>query len=186
VLPERWPGVWQGPGMETWDALRARRNVRAFTDEPITGDELDRVLEAAWRAPSASNRQLWAFIAITDPATLDGMAETWRGASWVGGAPAGIALLHPVDPDDDGGSDRRREVMQYDLGQATLSIMVAAADLGLASGQASVMDQDRAREVLGFPEGWRCSWVVALGHPADRPLRPIAKPFDEVVHRDRW
>jgi hypothetical protein len=29
-----------------------------------------------------------------------------------------------------------------------------------------------------------------LGYPADRPLRPIAKPdrrpFDEVIHRDHW
>ena len=35
-----------------------------------------------------------------------------------------------------------------------------------------------------------CAWLIALGYPADRPLRPIRRPnrrpFDEVVHRDRW
>jgi hypothetical protein len=32
--------------------------------------------------------------------------------------------------------------------------------------------------------------MLALGYPADRPLRPLTKinrrPFDEVVHRGRW
>src|SRR5690242_3026565 len=44
-------------GMETWDAIRARRNVRSFEERPIPSEELDRILEAGWRSPSASNRQ---------------------------------------------------------------------------------------------------------------------------------
>jgi len=175
--------------MELWDVIRARRNVRAFTDESVSEDALVRVMEAAWRTPSASNRQLWSFILCTDPAVITGLSETWQGASWVGRAPAAVALLNPKDPDGDGNT-RRRELMQYDLGQATMSIMLAAADLGIGSGQAGVMDQAKAREVLGYPDDWYCGWVVALGHPADRPLRPIVKPnrkpFDEVVRHDRW
>jgi nitroreductase len=175
--------------METWDALRARRNVRAFRDEPIPDDALDRIMEAAWRTPSGSNRQLWAFILCTDPDVVLGLSETWQGASWIGAAPAAIALLNPKDPDDDG-NVKMREVMQYDLGQVTMSIMLAAADLGIGSGQAGILDQARARDVLEFPADWYCGWVVALGHPADRPLRPIKKPnrkpFDEVAHRNHW
>ena len=171
--------------METW----ARRNVRAFTDEPIAADALDRIVEAAWRTPSGSNRQLWAFVVCTDPAVIAGLSETWQGASWVGKAPAAIALLNPKDPDGDGNA-LMRSVMQYDLGQATMSIMLAAADQGIGSGQAGIMNQSKAREVLDFPGDWYCGWVVALGRPADRPLKPIMKPNrkprEEVVHRDRW
>jgi nitroreductase len=80
--------------------------------------------------------------------------------------------------------------MQYDLGQATMSIMLAAADLGIGSGQAGVMDQAKARGLIAFPDDWYCGWVIGLGHPADRPLRPIErpnrKPFAEVVRRERW
>jgi nitroreductase len=175
--------------MELWDVIRSRRNVRSFTDESVSDEALDRVMEAAWRTPSASNRQLWSFILSTDPVVIHGLSETWQGASWVGRAPAAVALLNPKDPDGDGNA-RRRELMQYDLGQVTMSIMLAATDFGLGSGQAGVMDQDKAREVLGYPEDWYCGWVVAIGHPADRPLRPIVKPnrkpFDEVVRRDHW
>jgi nitroreductase len=175
--------------METWDAIRARRNVRAFTDDPVSPDALDRIMQAAWRTPSGSNRQLWAFVLSTDPGVIAGLSETWEGASWIGAAPAAIALLNPKDPDGDANT-KMREVMQYDLGQVTMSIMLTAADLGIGSGQAGIMSQARAREVLQFPQEWFCGWVVALGHPADRALQPIKvpnrKPFGEVVHHDRW
>jgi nitroreductase len=68
--------------------------------------------------------------------------------------------------------------------------MLAAADLGIGSGHSAVADQEQARRVLGFPEGCFAAYLIGLGHPADRPLRPLTKvnrrPFDEVVHWHRW
>jgi nitroreductase len=37
--------------METWDAIRARRNVRSYLPEPVPKDDLERIAEAGWRAP---------------------------------------------------------------------------------------------------------------------------------------
>jgi nitroreductase len=72
----------------------------------------------------------------------------------------------------------------------TMSIMLAAADLGIGSGHASVGDQDLARSILGVPEDRECAILVALGFPAGRPLRPLNRPnrraIEDVVHRDRW
>jgi nitroreductase len=69
-------------------------------------------------------------------------------------------------------------------------MMLAATDLGIGSGHSSVADQEQARKVLGFPDGHIAVYLIGLGHPADRPLRPLVKvnrrPFDEVVHWDRW
>lgn len=48
--------------METWDAIRSRRNVRAYERRPIAAADLDRILEAARRTPSASNRQRWDLV----------------------------------------------------------------------------------------------------------------------------
>jgi nitroreductase len=71
-----------------------------------------------------------------------------------------------------------------------MSIMLAAADLGVGSAHAGVQDQELARRLLGFPEDRFCAVLVSLGVPADRPLAPIGRPdrrpFDEVVHRGRW
>jgi nitroreductase family protein len=46
-------------GMETWDAIRARRNVRQYSGQPIAREDLERVCEAGRRAPSAGNWQPW-------------------------------------------------------------------------------------------------------------------------------
>ena len=171
--------------METWDAIRARRNVRSYKPEPVPAADLDRIAEAGWRAPSASNRQHWDFIIVTDPEQLKALSTVWRGAGHIAGAAAAIALVVPQVDDD-----HTFVVDRYDLGQATYAIMVAATDLGLGTGHSSVEDQDRAREILGVPADHDVAYLIGVGYPADRPLKPIIRPnrrpFDEVVHHGRW
>ncbi len=168
--------------METWDAIRARRNVRSFEDRAIPDEDLDRILEAGRRSASASNSQPWDFVVVTDRDQLIDLSTVWRGAGHVAGSAATIALVAGV-PDN----ERR---LAYDLGQATVNIMLAAADLGIGSSHASVADQDKARQVLGLPADKHCAYLISLGYPADRPLaplrRPDRRPFEDVVHRGRW
>ena len=171
--------------METWDAIRARRNVRRYRSDPVPEDALNRIAEAGWRSPSASNRQHWDFIIVTDRDQLRELSTVWRAAGHIARAPAAIALVVP-EPADEG----TRVVDQYDLGQATLAMAVTAADLGIGTGHSSVGDQAKARAILAVPEGYLVSFLLGVGYPADRPLTPIAKPdrrpFDEVVHHGRW
>ena len=170
--------------METWDAIRARRNVREYDDRSIDDVVVDRILEAGRRSPSAVNWQPWDFVLVTDRSSLQRLSGTGPGTSHLAGAAAAVALVAPVRDDE------RREWVQFDLGQAAFSIMLAAADQGVGSGHASVADQDVARQVLGYPADRFCPYLVALGYPAGRPLTPIARPkrrpFEEVVHRGRW
>jgi nitroreductase len=171
--------------METWDAIRARRNVRTYQPGPVPAADLDLIAEAGWRAPSASNRQHWNFIIVTDREQLQALSTVWQGARHIAGAAAAIALILP-QPED----ERGKVVDQYDLGQATYAIMLAAADLGIGTGHSSVGDQDQAREILGVPGDHDVAFMLGIGYPADRPLRPIAKPdrrpVSEVIHRGRW
>jgi nitroreductase len=171
--------------VQTWDAIRARRNVRSYTTDPVPDDLLTRIVEAGWRAPSASNRQRWDFVVVTDREQLTELATVWRGAGHIAAAPAAIVLVVP-QPED----DRFLVLDQYDLGQATYAMMLAATDLGIGTGHSSVGDQDKARAILGVPSTHVVSYLLGVGYPADRPLKPIVKPdrrpFDEVVHRGRW
>jgi nitroreductase len=171
--------------METWDAIRARRNVRTYTQDPVPDADLDRIAEAGWRAPSASNRQHWNFIIVTDREQLQALSTVWQGARHIAGAAAAIALILP-QPED----ERSKVVDQYDLGQATYAIMLAAADLGVGTGHSSVGEQEKAREILGVPDDHDVAYLIGVGYPADRPLKPIVKPsrqpFDEVVRHGHW
>ena len=171
--------------METWDAIRARRNVRTYQPDPVPDADLDRIAEAGWRAPSASNRQHWNFIIVTDRGQLEALSTVWQGARHIAGAAAAIALILP-QPDD----ERSKVVDQYDLGQATYAIMLAAADLGIGTGHSAVGDQEKAREILGVPDDHDVAYLIGVGYPADRPLKPQVKPnrlpFDEVVRHGHW
>jgi nitroreductase len=171
--------------METWDAIRARRNVREYTSESISDADLDRIAEAGWRAPSAKNRQPWDFVIVTDKDALQELSTVWMGAGHIARAAAAIIFVIPVPADE-----RRKVTDQYDIGQATMAMMLAATDLGIGTGHSSVGDQDKARAILGVPDDHLVAYMLGVGYPADRPLAPIRKPsrrpFNEVVHHGRW
>jgi nitroreductase len=182
--PARRTKLWEGE-VETWAAIRSRRNVRSYREGAIAPQDLDRILEAARRAPSAGNQQAWDFVVCTDREQLAQLARVGPAAGHVAAAAAAIALVAP-SADDPG----LRDLIQFDLGQASMSVMLAAADLGIGSAHAGAHDQVLARRLLGFPEDRFCALLVTLGIPAGRPLTPVARParrpFDEVVHRGHW
>lgn len=174
------------PGsMDTWHAITSRRDVRRFEERPLPDDALDRILEAGRRAPSSRNWQPWDFVVVTDRDELRELAKVWRGGAHVADSAATIALVLPRTDDPD-----ERETALFDLGQAAMMMLIAAADLGIASGHSAVADQEQARRVLGLPPDRVAAYLIDLGYPADRPLQPIRRPnrrpFDEVVHRGRW
>jgi nitroreductase len=170
--------------MDTWDTITSRRQVRSFTPDSIPMGELEQILEAGRRAPSARNGQRWDFIVVTDKEQMERLSHVWRGAGWTAGAAATIALVMPESEGPEALTD------WFDLGQAAMQMMIAATGFGIASGQASCRDQELAQEVLGFPDGKQCLLLIALGYAADRPLKPIRKPsrreFDDVVHYGTW
>lgn len=172
--------------VETWDAIRARRNVRTYEDRPIAAAELDRILEAGRLTPSSTNWQPWDFVLVTERDRLKHLAKVWQGAAHIASSAATIALVGPVLADD----DFRRDWVPYDLGQATMSMLLAAADLGIGSGHGYVYDQALARQLLGLPDDKFCAYLIGFGYPSDRPLTPLKRPnrraFEDVVHRDRW
>ena len=131
------------------------------------------------------NQQAWDLVVVTERDRLRELAKAWRYAAHVAVSAATIALVVPTSEDRD-----ERDTFEYDIGQVTMSIMLAAADLGVGSGHASVGDQDLVRSLLGMPEDRECAILVALGYPAERRLEPIARPnrrgLGDVVHRERW
>lgn len=171
--------------METWDAITSRRNVREFADQPLSEDDVTHILEAGRRAPSSHNWQPWDFIAVTDRDELRQLSRVWQGGGHIAASALTVVVVLPVFDDS-----AKRERANFDVGQASLQMMIAAADRGIGSGHSAVGDQDLARRLLGFPEDRYATIMIDFGYPADRPLRPIRhpnrRPFDEVVHRGRW
>jgi nitroreductase len=180
--------------METWDAICARRNVRQYRPDPVSDADLERIVDAARRAPSAGNNQPWDFVVVTDKAQLRQLSTLWMGAAHIADAPAAIALVivmsvngeHAklLDPSD------LNAIVQFDLGQAMAAMTIAAADLGIGTGHAWVNDKEKARAILRVPDDHIVCYLLGVGYPADRQLQPIRKPdrrpLAEVIHREHW
>jgi hypothetical protein len=124
-------------------------------------------------------------VVCTDPKQLAQLARMGRAAGHVAGSGATIALVAPTSEDA-----QTHDLVQFDLGQATMNIMLAAADLGMDSAHAGVHDQNLARRRLGSRRTGSAPYWSASGVPADRPLRPIERPdrrpFNDLVHRGHW
>jgi nitroreductase len=170
-----------------WRAIASRRVIRRFDDRPIADADLERILHAGRRANSSKNQQRWDFIVCRDRAHLEELAEVGPFAGHLAGATVAVALVTP-DPHADGAPLS----IMFDLGQAADSMMLAAWELGIGSVPATVYEQDRTRELLGYPADRHCEYLISFGHPADpddlvRPLKAGGRlPLADLVHEERW
>jgi nitroreductase len=173
--------------MNTWDAVRTKRAVREFTDQPIAPEDLERIVRAGTRAHSSKNQQRWVFIVIRDPENLEQLGKTGPFAGHVAGAAVAIALVTP-DPQGPG----QPLSVVWDVGGAAAQMMLVAWELGIGSCPATVYDQALVKDLLGIPDGMWCEYILSFGYPADparltAPNRPGGRrPLDEVVFKERW
>jgi nitroreductase len=173
--------------VDALEAIRRVRIVRSYADRPVDAEKLTAIVDAGRHAGSSQNRQRWGFIVVTDPATLRALGEIGRFASHVPHAAAVIALVAP-----EAGNPRAALSITWDLGRAAQNIVLAAWALGVGSCPVTVHDHDLARRLLGYPDDHDCTYLIALGYPADPadlerpPQAGGRKPFEEVIHSERW
>lgn len=168
--------------MEVALAIRTKRAVRSFTSQPLPEDAVREILNAGRRAQSAKNIQPWNFIAIREKATLKALSELGTFAGHLAGAALGIAIVTPPP-------EQRYSVM-FDAGQAAAYMQLVAWELGIASCPATIYEPERARELLGFPAELTLRVALSFGYPAPVQEPPPAalgrRPFDDVVHWEKW
>lgn len=85
------------------ELIRSRRSNRAFSRKKIPAESLDMIVEAAYRAPTASNKQQLAFTLVTNPSTLkiitEFTLETFGSLSKIMGNPFISPFIRIFRPD---------------------------------------------------------------------------------------
>jgi FMN reductase [NAD(P)H] len=202
-------------GVEFKEILRRRRMVRAYEPKPIPRETLERVVGTIRRAPSAGFSQGQRFVVVTDPDTRKAIAEATGEDFYVdqGFAPwiSGAAALSVVCAREDDYHDRYRrpdklvegEEIEWpvpywlvDAGKATMLVLLAAIDEGLAAGVFGINGerQNEVRRLVGLPDDVALVEVITLGYEAEdtasdrlssRGTQP-RRALDELVHWERW
>lgn len=184
--------------METLEAIKTRRSIRKFTDQPVEPEKLQAVLEAVQQAPSWSNKQCWSLVVVQDQDVRNRISELSFVESFFstygyksnpaqkGLAQAPIVLVACADPQQSGDL-RGEQYFMADLGIATQNLMLAAHDLGLGTVFVGVFDEEQLKGLLGIPLHIRIVGLFPLGYPATEAKGgPPRKPLAEFVHYGQW
>ncbi|MEW5721895.1 MAG: nitroreductase family protein [Thermodesulfobacteriota bacterium] len=158
-------------------AIRTRRSVRKFTGEPVSGEELEAVLEAGRWAPSGMNNQPWRFVIVE---SAEKKAEL-AGLTHYGGIVRGAAVLVAVFLDRSACYDTVKD--HQAAGACLENMLLAAHALGLGAvwlGEI-LRNADRVRDVLGLGRDLELQAVVALGRPERRDQASSRRPLSELI-----
>lgn len=179
-------GSSSSAGQAVLDAISTRTSIRAYQDRPVGADTVELLLRAAMSAPSARNRQPWAFIVVDDKALLRQLADSLPYAQSAAAAPMAVVVCG-VLTESQGATNAGWWVQ--DAAAASENLLLAAHAVGLGAvwtGVYSYEDRVRAvRNVLGLPRHVVPLNVIPIGYPAENPA-PKQKWDPAKVRRNGW
>ncbi|MCH8350758.1 MAG: nitroreductase family protein [Chloroflexi bacterium] len=172
-----------------FDAIHSQRAIRHFSADPVSGEAITTILEAAIRAPSGGNRQRWSFLVIRDRETKRRLGQ-WYFETW-------NALASAMDLDSPGGQPYRPSMLTDGMEDipvlilacqerpaagfgphpitsgasiypAVQNIMLAARALGLGTVLTTLHTQHEqdVKALLGIPENVDTAALIPVGYPA--------------------
>ena len=171
--------------MNVFEAIKARYSVRSYETRDIEQDKLDRIMEGARLAPSASNRQEWRFVIVKDADTRQQLMEAAGGQAFVGQAPVVIAACAKTDSH----AMRCGQLCYHiDVAIALEHIALMAVEEDLGTCWVGAFDEQAAKEALDIPQtdDVRVVELMPLGYPADSPRPKNRLDLDTIVMHERW
>jgi nitroreductase len=176
------------------DLVRARHSVRSYAPVSVEREKLERCLEAARLAPSASNAQPWRFVVVDDPAVRERVARETFGPlvsfnHFTLRAPVLVVCVAEERKAKAriGGFLMRRRYSGMDMGIAAEHFCLQAVEEGLGTCMLGWFDEKGVRRALGIPASKRIGVIIVVGYPAEESVRPRSRrPIDEVRAYNRY
>ena len=161
--------------MDTLEAIRKRRSVRAYTGTPIPREDLLTIVDAGRLAATGSNRQPWEFIVVTDKGIID---QLTIAAQWMDKAGAIIAVV----------MDESSRWWLEDGSAAVENMLLAGTALGYGScwleGWTLHLEDD-LKAILHVPEDKRLLTLVPFGAPVEWPTKE-KKPLEDILYWEKY
>ena len=179
--------------------LAQRRSPRAYAAQLVPAEVLHQVFAAASSAASCFGEQPWRFIVGSRAAQPDAYDKILSSMGefnqvWANAAPVLVVSIAKLTFSHD---DNPNAWARHDVGQATATLTVQAAELGLQIHQMAGFSADKIRESFGIPAGYEPVAVFTLGYPGDPAGLPdglrgketaprVRKPLAEFLFEGGW
>jgi len=160
---------------EVLQALLKRRSIRRFTNEPVTREQIETILEAGRFAPSGKNSQPWRFVVVESDERRAELAKLVPQKGMVAAAPVTLAVLL----DHDAGYDELKDAQG--IGAAIENMLLAVHALGLGACWMGVARDEVVETLVEAREGEELMAIIPIGHPAESPTGSLRRPLPEIV-----
>ena len=167
--------------MDVLNLLKSRRSIRKYKDSPVEEEKINKCLEAARWAPSASNKQPWEFMIVKKKETRTKLAKMHPYGKFIADSP--VVFIPLTDP------RIHQDYHQSDTSLATIQFMIMAHSLGLGTCWAGVINkptlETEIKELLNIPDELHVLALVSLGYPA-HTRESNRKSFDSLIHYEKY
>lgn len=166
----------------TFKELAEKRfSVRKYTDEAVSQEQLEYILECVRLAPSAVNFQPWHFYVVTKAEDKAKIHECYS-REWIRTAPMYVICCIRHDEAWVRRADQK-EHGNIDIAIATEHLCLAAAEQGLGTCWVCNFDAQRCHELFHLPENEEPAVLIPLGHPAPdvEPNPKSRKAMSEIT-----
>lgn len=180
--------------MSFLDLVTQRFSARKYKDTPVEPEKIERCLEAARLAPSASNSQPWRFILVNDPELKSKVAKQTYDTvinfnKFVPQAPVLLVIVieKPKLITQIGGFLKKKDYPLIDIGIAAEHFCLQAAEEGLGTCMLGWFNDKIIKELLNIPKDRIIGLVISVGYP-DYEVVPTKKrkSTEEVVSYNRY
>lgn len=165
------------------EVIKGRRSVRSFKPDPIPEEHLKLILEAGLWAPSGGNAQPWEFVLVRERQVIDKIRLFSPGLF---GDPYALIVLcvnkNRIKRRDESG----KQIALMDVAMAAQNMMLEAYYLGVGSCPIASFNKTAIKELLDMPDHVDPVLMVSLGYPEKWPEPPKRRPFEEVVHYEKY
>jgi nitroreductase len=169
--------------MNIYETIEKRRSVRAFRDDPVPDDLLEKVLNAGRMAPSAQNAQDYKFIVIKDPEKRKDIAKACSEQRFIAEAPIIVA---GISTNTDYVMSSGVLAYPIDVAIAIDHMTLAAVEEGFGTCWIGSFSQEEIKGILGVPDEFKVVALFPLGVPYDEPGVKSRKHLKDLVCYDKF
>jgi len=174
--------------MNFLDLVRTRQSVREYLNKLVEREKIERCLEAARLAPSASNSQPWRFIVIDDPKLKEAAARktfnrliSFNRFSLQ--APVLILLIseRPSFFSGIGEAIKDKQFSLIDIGITAEHFCLQAVEEGLGTCILGWFNENGVKKLLSIPQQRRVELIITMGYSASNKMHPKErKEMDQI------